>query len=151
MRPGLLRYAQRRLRNREQAEDAVQEALLAALEGLDGFSGASSLRTWVGGILKHKLADLLRGAMREEQTDMDERELPESDPHARLERWRFLETVASGLGRLPERTASAFVMREVLGMDTPEVCRRLSISSTHCCVMVHRARRRLRALVPHEL
>ena len=50
----LLRYARLQLRNPAQAEDAVQETLLAALEGAVRFSGKSSLRTWLTGILKHK-------------------------------------------------------------------------------------------------
>lgn len=150
MRPELLRYAMLRLRNRDQAEDAVQEALLAALQDIGSFSGASSLRTWVGGILKHKIADCLRASSREEQLQVDDREVPSSDPHERLAGERFVQTVDRSLARLPGLAAKVFVMREVIGMDTAEVCERLSISATNCWVMVHRARLRLRLLVPNE-
>lgn len=50
----LFRSALSRLRNREQAEDAVQETFLAALTNVGGFSGNSTKKTWLAGILNHK-------------------------------------------------------------------------------------------------
>ena len=55
MRPALLRFALLQLRNNTHAEDVVQETLLAVLEKPDSFSGKSSLRTYVIGILKFKI------------------------------------------------------------------------------------------------
>src|SRR5947209_2035533 len=51
----LLRVARLQLRNDELAEDVVQDTLLAALQGAAGFSGKSSVKTWLTGILKHKI------------------------------------------------------------------------------------------------
>ena len=59
-RPYLLRYALLQLRDQDLAEDAVQETLLAALEGRARFSGKSSHKTWLTGILKHKIIDVMR-------------------------------------------------------------------------------------------
>src|SRR5665647_2990100 len=56
----LLRVAQLQLRERDQAEDIVQETLLAALEAQDKFAGKSSIKTWLTGILKHKIIDAIR-------------------------------------------------------------------------------------------
>ena len=120
-----------RLRNRDHAEDAVQEALLAALEGVDG-------------ILRHKIVDCMRAAGRYGPNLPDDAPLPDSDPEEVFMRRRFLETVERGLERLPEGAARAFVLREVLGMDTDEVCRELAISVSNCWVTLHRARKRLR-------
>jgi RNA polymerase sigma-70 factor (ECF subfamily) len=53
----LFRYAYLKLRDRDAAEDAVQETLLAALRARTSFSGDSSERTWLVGILKHKVSD----------------------------------------------------------------------------------------------
>src|SRR5687767_11825212 len=65
LRPYLLRYAALELRNPESAEDCVQEALLAALSAEASFEGRSNLRTWLTGILKHKIVDAIRRASRE--------------------------------------------------------------------------------------
>jgi RNA polymerase sigma-70 factor (ECF subfamily) len=55
----LYRYALLRVRDESLAEDLVQEILLAALKGRAGFNGRSSERTWLTGILKHKIVDQL--------------------------------------------------------------------------------------------
>src|SRR6266436_6563886 len=64
-RPYLLRVAVLQLRDGDLAEDVVQETLVAALHGEAGFSGRSSLKTWLTGILKHKIVDAIRKRSRE--------------------------------------------------------------------------------------
>src|SRR4051812_39127300 len=66
----LLRVATLQLRDPELAEDVVQETLLAAVQGSDGFSGRSSLKTWLTGILKHKIVDAIRKRSREPVTTL---------------------------------------------------------------------------------
>ena len=61
----LLRVAVLQLRDNDVAEDVVQDTLLAALQGASGFSGRSSLKTWLTGILKHKIVDVIRRKGRE--------------------------------------------------------------------------------------
>jgi len=61
----LLRVAVLQLRDADLAEDVVQDTLIAALKGADGFSGRSSVRTWLTGILKHKIVDAIRKKGRE--------------------------------------------------------------------------------------
>jgi RNA polymerase sigma factor (sigma-70 family) len=56
----LVRYALSQLRDQQLAEDAVQEALLAALEGIGRFDGRSTLRTWLTSILRFKVIDIQR-------------------------------------------------------------------------------------------
>ncbi len=160
----LLRYAQLQLRNPAQAEDAVQETLLAAIEGIARFSGKSSLRTWLTGILKHKIIDQLRRSAREQAFDVaDDRAEAEAidalfagdghwrgmpsdwgNPDAALENSRFRAAFELCLQRLPERSARVFTMREVMDMSTGEICQELQITPTNCWVMLHRARLTLR-------
>ena len=64
LRPYLLRYALLQLRDRDSAEDVVQETMLAALEGRARFAGQSTAKTWLTGILKHKIIDLRRSTTR---------------------------------------------------------------------------------------
>jgi len=68
----LIRYATLQLRDAAAAEDAVQETLLAALAGESGFAGRSNLRTWLTGILKHKIVDAIRRMSRETAIGADE-------------------------------------------------------------------------------
>jgi RNA polymerase sigma-70 factor (ECF subfamily) len=76
LRAYLLRYAMLRLRDPALAEDAVQETLLAALDARSGYSGQSAYRTWVVGVLKHKIIDMTRKTAREQPlaTENDESE-----------------------------------------------------------------------------
>ncbi len=146
-RPQLLAFALRRMRSREQAEDAVQETLVAALEGLDRYAGESSLSTWLFGILKHKIVDGFRRAPAEEPLDSCEDELLHDGPgpEQACASLGALALFDRSLGLLPRKAAHAFVLREVIGMDTREVCAALSITRSYCWVLVHRARERLRA------
>jgi RNA polymerase sigma factor (sigma-70 family) len=60
----LIRFARLQLRNDDWAEDAVSETLLAALSKPQSFDNRSQLKTWLVGILKHKVIDLLRSNAR---------------------------------------------------------------------------------------
>lgn len=163
-RPYLLRFALLQLRDRNAAEDAVQDTLLAALQGASRFAGQSSVRTWLVGILKHKIIDGIRKTAREqplERPDGDGAEdldayfaddghfadAPEewASPERSLEERRFFEALERCLQGLPRNTASAFTMRELLGLETEEICKELGISTSNCWVMLYRARISLRA------
>ena len=164
LRPALLRFAILQLRNETLAEDAVQDALIAVLEKPDRFAGQSSLRTYVTGILKHKIIDALRAAGRERQIDTHEeqseddvieglfkanghaRERPRDwgDPDATLEQKDFFRVLEICLEKLPPKMARIFMMREWLELDTDEICKELNISTSNAWVMLYRARVRLR-------
>ena len=164
LRPYLLRYASLQLRDAAAAEDCVQEALLAALTGQASFAGRANLRTWLTGILKHKIVDAIRRQAREplaqedpeEELDeidgqftrrghWDERPAAWGDPDGALEQSQFFRALEMCLERLPARTARVFMMREHLGAETGEICKELDITPTHCWVMLYRARMTLRA------
>ena len=164
-RPYLLRYATLQLRDAGQAEDVVQETLLAALQA--SFAGQSTLRTWLTGILKHKIVDLIRKQSREaplagngsddEQLDdfdalFDQRghwtseDQPQSwqQPGAALESRQFWRVYEECAKLMPKRVALVFSMREVMDMDIDEICKALTITATNCSVILYRARMSLR-------
>ncbi len=154
----LLRYASLQLRDSHAAEDAVQETLLAALAGEAGFGGRSNLRTWLTGILKHKIVDGIRRAAREAPAGSEEEfdalfdekghwlELPSAwkEPQAALEQSQFFVKLEECLARLPAKTAQVFMMREHMGLETDEICKELAVTPTHCWVLLYRARMALR-------
>jgi len=161
-RPYLLRFAALQLRDANAAEDAVQETLLAALAGEAKFAGRSNLRTWLTGILKHKIIDSIRRSTREPTVDADLDNTSEFDslfvpdghwksaprtweePHGALEQKQFLGVLEECLARLPQKTARVFMMREHIGLETEEICKELGITPTHCWVLLYRARMALR-------
>ncbi|MBX9810467.1 MAG: sigma-70 family RNA polymerase sigma factor [Burkholderiales bacterium] len=163
----LLRYALLQLRDQTAAEDVVQETLLAAIEGRAGFSGKSSVRTWLTGILKHKIVDRVRRAAREQPLAGNDAEAERSDaelvdalfagnghwnqppaswgnPELSFENKKFWEAFEACARLMPAKTARVFVLREVMELTTEEICKELDITSTHCWVMLHRARLSLR-------
>ena len=157
-RPYLLRFASLQLRDKSQAEDAVQDTLVAALAAEASFAGRSNLRTWLTGILKHKIVDQIRRSAKEERVesaDPDEldalfdesghwRDAPQAWPDSALHQKQFLEALERCIEMLPARTAQVFLMREHLGHPTPEICKELGITATHCWVLLYRARMALR-------
>ena len=167
LRPYLLRYALLQLRDRDSAEDVVQETMLAALESRARFAGQSTAKTWLTGILKHKIIDLLRRRKREEPlvTNEDGSEADAVDamfqadghwlaipadwgnPARALEDKRFREAFALCTKAMPVRNARVFMMREVLDMSGSEICEALDITPANLWVMLHRARLSLRACI----
>lgn len=162
LRPQLLRFARTQLRNDAWAEDAVSETLVAALEKPQSFGGQSQLKTWLVGILKHKVVDQLRRHAREatiltgeDGEDLLEtlfdatghwREAPAewSDPHAVLAQRQFFEVLEACMENLPPTQARVFMMREWLELESAEICNELAITPTNLWVLLHRARLRLR-------
>jgi RNA polymerase sigma-70 factor (ECF subfamily) len=156
-RPYLVRYASLQLRDRHAAEDCVQEALVAALAGEASFGGRSNLRTWLTGILKHKIVDAIRRMSRDQVPVSDVAELdalfdetghwqeaPAAWPENSLEQKQFFAVLEQCLARLPAKTAQAFMMREHMGFDTDEICKELAVTPTHCWVLLYRARMALK-------
>ena len=162
LQPQLLRYARTQLRNEAWAEDAVSETVVAALEKPQSFAGQSQLKTWLVGILKHKVIDQLRRHRREatllsedDAEDIDEllfaadghwREMPADwgNPDEVLRQRQFVDVLDACLEHLPPAQARCFMMREWLELSSDEVCKELTISTTNLWVLLHRARLRLR-------
>ena len=163
----LYRYALLHLRDASRADDVVQETLLAAVESPEHFSGRSSLRTWLTGILKHKIIDVFRKQAREQTVDnpggseSDEEfadlhfnkqdtdhwhSFPTSwgNPERSLEDKRFWEAFDQCSQQMPGQVARVFYMRELMGLETEQICQELSITPTNCWVMLYRARMNLR-------
>jgi len=161
----LLRVAQLQLRDNDLAEDVVQETLLAALGAQGGFTGKSSVKTWLTGILKHKIVDAIRRKQRQpifaasfdEECDLDEFdpmfkdnggwESPPADwgdPENALSRRQFFDMMDFCLEKLPPNTARVFMMREVMELETDEICKELTITANNLWVILYRARMSLR-------
>ncbi len=154
----LYRFACARVRGKDQAVDLVQESFLHALRSRDTFAGNSSERTWLVGILRHKILDHYRRSARDRVGEtsgsefFDERGFwkpdlpsPVSEPSAELERREFWQGLESCRRSLPPGLLSAYTLRELDGMSSEAVCEALAISPANLWARLHRARLHLRA------
>lgn len=159
----LYRYAMQRVRDRQVAEDLVQETFVSALAAIDRFAAESSERTWLVGILRHKIMDHFRGSARRPDTLGDEANAALEDPtfdkrghwkrtparwsadaDTLAERGEFWVTFHDCLSKLPRRAADAFCLRELSRLDSKGVCEVLGITATNLWTQLHRARLMLR-------
>ncbi|MBK6865155.1 MAG: RNA polymerase subunit sigma [Ideonella sp.] len=149
----LIRFAQRRLRDPALAEDAVQDVLEAVLAGRAAFAGRSALRTWLTGILKHKIVDLLRRDAGTDSLDAacggsgdDSPAMPACNPPRAPTKWPSSASCSRRRWRASQRCRplrDVMRLRVLDELPTAEVCRRLGVSETNLFVRLHRARRQL--------
>ncbi|RMH62909.1 MAG: sigma-70 family RNA polymerase sigma factor [Zetaproteobacteria bacterium] len=159
----LYAYALSRLHDETLASDLVQEALLAAWKGRASFKGQSSTRTWLVGILKHKIADHIRREIRHREISQRMQDDPTSAYFDRHGRWQsapqpwhidperqtdnntLRHALLDCVHKLPLKQRRVFQLRELAGEPATSICKELDISATHLHVLMHRARLALRA------
>ena len=169
-RDNLYRYALSRTRDKDVAQDIVQETLCSALQSADRCKGqeGADVRRWLFGILKHKVVDNFRKAHKEVPCSLDLaadaktplnsldwswRSLahsPRNDPLKEVEGKSLYKMVNQELSQMPEKLSQVFKLRELNEMDTNTVCQRLSISKNNFWVRLHRARQRLQKWLQKE-
>jgi RNA polymerase sigma-70 factor (ECF subfamily) len=161
-RKALMRMARLRVRSHEWAEDAVQEALIAAYQSRGSYRGRGSVRSWLRGILDHKIHDRFRAechyvqadwidddsSSAEEQLDWAARcgvmgVRANEDPMEICSRRQRLNRVAQSLSDMAPGMREAFVLQVVEDRPSLEVANRLGISENNCWIRVHRARKKL--------
>ncbi len=163
-RPVLYRIALLQLRDHDAAEDAVQETLVAAIEGQARFRGQSSIKTWLLAILRYKIIDSLRAraagvlsrgaeveadpgefdALFDEDGNWAEPKSQWRGPDGDYEEVEFFRVLETCMERLPENTARVFMMREFLELETAEICERAQVSAGNARALLYRARMSLR-------
>ncbi len=151
----LLRVARRKLRNADLAEDAVHDVFEAVLSGKARFGGRSALRSWLTGVLLHKVTDLQRQRMRycslDTTLDGDESSLSYDvpceapQPEEQAEQRELLSQVLARIDRLPTALRDVMQWRVLHDDSTESVCERLGITTDSMFVRLYRARRQLTA------
>jgi RNA polymerase sigma-70 factor (ECF subfamily) len=159
----LLGFAIMRVRDHDAAEDLVQETFVAAIRAQSNFAGQSSVRTWLTGILKNKIADHFRKSARTRSFDLGD-DLENSyfgpddhwtrapgkwqgDPSDVVRHKELRGVLQNCLDALPAGLAQVFVLRDLEEMDADTVCATLQITASNLYTALHRARFRLRRCV----
>ncbi|QSX33294.1 sigma-70 family RNA polymerase sigma factor [Shewanella avicenniae] len=170
LRQQMLKFAMLQLRDEHLAEDAVQEALIGALKNIDRFQQRAAVKTWVFGILKHKIVDVLRARKRQlDVSELDEPTQMEQLMFDRREHWQdgeqpqawhcpstealsddFWQVFETCLTHLPEAQARLFMLREFVELEADEICQLHNVSQSNLYVMLYRARIRLRECLTHH-
>ena len=159
----LFRYAFGRVRRSEAAEELVQEALLAAWRGRASFRGRASERSWLTAILKRKVIDWLRAAVRDRKRQEEKADDSWADklftsggrwkrgpdewasdtPESGIERDEFWTAVAGCTQKLPTRLRDVFVLWHLEEQSSDDVCRAAGVTTNNLWVMLYRARLRM--------
>jgi len=153
----LFNYTISRVNDREMAKDLVQETFLAGLKSMKNFKGEASERTWLVSILKRKIIDYYRKinsnkgkaevkmTYKSDENEGDWLEERVADPFDRnaedkIENVELEDAIYNCLGKLPEKQATVFKMKTILGYETEVICNELNITPSNLWVIIHRAR-----------
>lgn len=167
LRQQMLKFAVVQLASLQTAEDVVQETLESAFIHIDSFKGKAAFKTWIFAILKNKTIDLIRKKSRMvciselygEAEEMSIDELFDQRGHWQAEhrpnRWESPEDMMENhdfwmifhicLNHLPAKYAQVFILREMVELESDEICEKMGISISHLNVLMYRSRTKLRA------
>lgn len=174
----MVRFAETFVPSRAIAEEVVQEAWLGVVKGVDRFEGRSSLSTWIFRIVaniartrgERERRTMLTVSLSEELADAGPSVPPQrfrgrpghgvwAEPPAhwselpdeRLLAKSTLERVAAVASGLSEKQRRVFVLRDIEGLSSAEVCDLLELSEANQRVLLHRARSQIRGALEDEL
>jgi len=154
----LFNYTITRVRDRETAQDLVQETFFAGLKSMKNFKGEASERTWLISILKRKIIDHYRKTNSKKgkaevrmnlnfdgENEGDWLEQRVADPFDKtaennLENTELGLAIHNCISKLPSKQADVFKMKTLLGYDTETICNELGITASNLWVIIHRAR-----------
>jgi len=157
-------FAMSRLRDPQAAQDCVQDTFLAGIKALDRFDGSRDIKFWLRGIMRNKIVDRIRKAVKEKQVDIDNEDeaLLESfwfkysgiattnpdpwqfNPRKHFDNGEFWEVFQTCIDEVKDPARQAFVLRVLEDKTTEEVCKLMDIKPNYLWVLLHRAREQLK-------
>jgi RNA polymerase sigma-70 factor, ECF subfamily len=143
--PGLFAFAYRAVRQREEAEDLVQDTWISALRTVPSFEGRSSLRTWLVSILRRRIADRYRRERASEELQEERFAIDGSAPEERLGDHEAATLATKAMAELTELERQAVLLCDVQDMDRDEASEKLGVTRGHLRVLLHRGRHKLEA------
>jgi len=154
----LFNFTITRVKDRETAQDLVQETFFAGLKSMKNFKGQASERTWLISILKRKIIDHYRKINSNKgkaevrmnlnfdgENEGDWLEQRVADPFDKtaennIENTELGLAIHNCISKLPHKQAQVFKMKTLLGYDTEAICNELDITASNLWVIIHRAR-----------
>lgn len=146
----LVQFARRRLHDPALAEDLVHDVFEAVVSGRARYEGRAALRSWLVGVLKHKIVDLVRQRSGHDSLDDDDEHgparllvCPQPRPDEVAEQRETLRRTLARMAALPPTLRRALELRALHDASSADICRELHISEPNLFVRLHRARRAL--------
>ena len=167
----LFSFALARINKREVAEDLVQDTLLSAWKAKDSFLGNASEKTWLISILKRKVIDYYRKKSTQSELNILDKNSKDGfsnhffegegsyeghwaegvapktvkgDFETSVDSEEFNSVLRNCLGKLPEKSAAVFILKNMDDLDSEEICKELQITPSNYWVLMHRAKLQLR-------
>jgi len=158
----MYRYTLVRVKDQGDAEEIVQVTFLAALQATHTYAGRSSEKSWLFGILKHKILDHFREIKKNRSFDLSPdddqdpcgydsmghwKKIPQDwrlDPEKSTENQELTEKLALCLDELSDKFRQIFVLKEIDGVSSEQICNEFNIKPTNLWVILHRARNQLK-------
>lgn len=148
--PGLFAFAYRAVRQREEAEDLVQDTWISALRTVPSFEGRSSLRTWLVSILRRRIADRFRRDRPAEPFEEEKVSADNQAPEDRLGAYEAANIAARAMDALTDLERTAVTLCDVQDLDRDEASERMGVTRGHLRVLLHRGRHKLEAALEAE-
>lgn len=162
----LLNYAYFRVRNRELAEDLIQDTFISALKSQQTYNGTASEKTWLTAILKNKIIDYYRSNLNKYSKLTDsfdgnanndffdskkdffwaEGKIPKewNVTENSIENNEFNATLLNCMEKMPQKLVAVFSLKYIDDEATETICKEVGITSSNYWVMIHRAKLQLR-------
>jgi RNA polymerase sigma-70 factor, ECF subfamily len=141
--PGLFAFAFRVVRQREEAEDLVQDTWSSALRSAPSFEGRSSLRTWLISILRRRIADRFRRAHPYELFEEEEYAHDDTSANDQLDARIAANIATRAMSELTDLERQAVTLCDVQDYDRDEATERMNVTRGHLRVLLHRGRHKL--------
>ena len=144
------RYALALTRDVHAAEELTQETFFKAMQALDGFRGDCSLRTWLCGIAKNAFLSQQRRRRPQPLDGLPERPDEADGPEALALRREDRSRILHALHALPEPYKEIFSLRVFGQLSFKEIAELFGKSESWACVVYHRARGKINAIMEEE-
>lgn len=145
--PFLRAFATRLTGSSADADDVVQEGLIAAWDQLDTLGEPAKVRSWLATIVSRKATDRIRSRKPSSELDDERAEDSERGPEQRAIATSQLDALSNVLSALPDAQRECWVLKEVAGYSYEEIAERLGVTP----VVVRGRLARARATVIAEM
>ncbi len=137
----LLQFINRRVKNKEESEDILQDVFVKILSKIDTLKDSSKLQSWIYQMTRNAIADYFRKKNNLSALEDQEEKTDEEEQNAMKEATGWIGFYVNSL---PENYREALVMYEIKGLSQKEIADQLGISYVNARSRIQRGRQLLK-------